>query len=166
MWHESVIKVTQNCMSLTCQLSLYKITIPGFGNYAAEARADWTVNAAGILTGFIAAAVQVRFMDTLLPFNRFLNVNDHDQSFFAWRIHVLSQKWPIPIALWVGCFFVVAGETAAMTHQPGTVMYLATLHIWIITVTQALLVLVDIINTVILCTYLRISKTGFSRCVL
>lgn len=87
------------------------------------------------------------------------------QSFFAWRIHILSRKWPITIALWVGSVLIVAAATATVICQSGDIIDVAENYVRLITVTQALVALVDVINTVTLCRYLRISKTGFSRCV-
>lgn len=48
-------------MRLRRQISLYKVTVLEFGGAGAEATPDWTLNAAGILTGLIAASVQVSF---------------------------------------------------------------------------------------------------------
>ncbi|KZP30961.1 hypothetical protein FIBSPDRAFT_945468 [Athelia psychrophila] len=120
---------------------LYKVTVAQFGSPGTEEAPDWSLNASGILASLVAASVQ---------------------SFFAWRIHILSRKWPITIALWVGSVLIVAAATATVICQSGNIIDVAENYVRLITVTQALVALVDVINTVTLCRYLRISKTGFS----
>lgn len=84
------------------------------------------------------------------------------QSFFAHRIFVLSKRWPIPVISWTGSFLAFTG-TVVITLV-GTVSdmskYLAHFEC-IVTTVMALLLSVDIINTVTLCTYLRVGKTGY-----
>ncbi|KAF7968817.1 hypothetical protein HWV62_29254 [Athelia sp. TMB] len=84
------------------------------------------------------------------------------QSFFAHRIFVLSKRWPIPIISWTGSFLAVAGNVAVMILGQITDLtkYLAEFG-WLVTTVIVLLLSVDIINTVALCTYLRVGKTGY-----
>ncbi|KAF7969820.1 hypothetical protein HWV62_25948 [Athelia sp. TMB] len=83
-------------------------------------------------------------------------------SFFAYRIHILSQKWLITVVLWIGSFLIVVSETATLICQSGTVLSLEQNYAWLVTATQSLLAGVDVINTVALCCYLRFSRTGFT----
>ncbi|KAF7984488.1 hypothetical protein HWV62_14614 [Athelia sp. TMB] len=84
------------------------------------------------------------------------------QSFFAHRIFVLSKRWPITLISWAGSFLAFTGTVAIMVL--GQISYIAKFDAefgWLVTTTLALLLSVDIINTVALCMFLRIEKTGF-----
>lgn len=83
------------------------------------------------------------------------------QGYFAYRIHILSGKWTISIISWIGsfCAIVVATVILVLENTLETQEF-AALYPQMETAAVVLLVSVDLINTVALCTYLKIGKTG------
>lgn len=84
------------------------------------------------------------------------------QGYFAYRIHILSGKWIITIVSWTLSFLALVGsvttialaQTSKASDPPARYLILGT-------VTVVLLVVVDLVNTLALCTYLKIGKTGY-----
>lgn len=162
LWHRLVLFVIciQLCMTYEAP-SIYSVTVQNFGSTAAESHTDWTLNAASVMAGLIEAVVQVHFNYFSKPIG-ILNRQLLLQGFFAYRIQVLSQRWFITILLWTGCLAVFATETVTVGVDAAALISQNQNHVWLVTATQLLLALVDCVNTVTLCTYLRIRRTGFS----
>ncbi|KZP13131.1 hypothetical protein FIBSPDRAFT_936504 [Athelia psychrophila] len=120
---------------------VYYVTVQNFGNAEAVVSTEWTLSAGSIMAGIVEALVQ---------------------SFFAYRIHVLSQRWPITILLWAGSVAIVITQTVTVTIESDALLSLSQNHVWLVTATQAVLAFVDCTSTTALCYYLRIRKTGFS----
>ncbi|KAF7981495.1 hypothetical protein HWV62_33039 [Athelia sp. TMB] len=120
---------------------LYRVTVTYNGNVAIAEKAHWTLETTALFGGLIGGLVQ---------------------SFFAYRIFVLSKRWPIPMISWTGSFLAFTGTLAIPIVATVTDMtrYLAEFG-WLVTTVSVLLLSVDIINTVALCTYLRVGKTGY-----
>lgn len=83
------------------------------------------------------------------------------QAYFAYRIHILSGKWTVSIISWIGSFCAIVVATVILVLQNTlAVEEFAVLYSKLETAAVVLLVAVDLINTVALCTYLKIGKTG------
>ncbi|KZP08289.1 hypothetical protein FIBSPDRAFT_939073 [Athelia psychrophila] len=120
---------------------LYRVTVTYYGNVAIIGDGHWTLNTSALFDGLVGGLVQ---------------------GFFAHRIWILSKKWPITLISWTGSFLAFTGTVAIMIL--GQISYIAKFDAeftWLVTTTLALLLSVDIINTVALCSYLRIERTGF-----
>ena len=85
------------------RFSLYKVTVLNFGNMTAVMTPDWTFNAAGLLTGLIAAGVQVDFSsiapndgDTMqtLSFTELFRIS-HSYTLAEMAHHCGAMDWVI-----------------------------------------------------------------------
>lgn len=86
------------------------------------------------------------------------------QGYFAYRIQILSGKWTVTVVSWILSFLAVVGSlTTIVLAQTSTVLDLPARYLILGTVTVVLLVLVDLINTLALCAYLKIGKTGYKN---
>lgn len=84
------------------------------------------------------------------------------QAFFAHRIHILSGKWVISVISWTGSFLaLVVAVLILVFEQTLDLKEFATRSVYLEIASVTLLVLVDLVNTVALCTYLKIGRTGF-----
>lgn len=121
---------------------LYWLTVTNYGNLEALALGHWPLNVSAFFDGLVGALVQ---------------------TFFAYRIYTLTGKWYITVVSWLG-----SATGFAMTFAITIISFktqVATFSIqysWLVTTGLVMLLFVDIVNTVSLCTYLRIERTGFS----
>ncbi|KAF7981412.1 hypothetical protein HWV62_33391 [Athelia sp. TMB] len=85
------------------------------------------------------------------------------QTFFAYRVYTLTGKWYLTLISWLG-----SATAFAMTFAITIISFqtdVATFSIqysWLVTTGLVMLLFVDMVNTISLCTYLRIERTGFS----
>jgi len=122
---------------------LYEALIVHFGDFTYLGVVTWLFDTDPAITGFIVTAVQ---------------------SFFAWRIYVLTKNWIFPAVILATA--ITGGITAILTpvkvaREPFFIDLIAakvTIIIWL-----SAEVLGDILITVILVTYLSKHKTGFER---
>lgn len=85
------------------------------------------------------------------------------QGFFAHRIYLLSKKWVITVISWVGSFLAFTGALAILIlgRISKDIANFDADYTWLITTALVLLLSVDIVNTVALCSFLRVERTGF-----
>ncbi|TDL18471.1 hypothetical protein BD410DRAFT_793171 [Rickenella mellea] len=120
---------------------LYHLTVTFYGVPAKLAESHWTLNMSGFFDGFIGAVVQ---------------------SYFAYRVLIVSGKWPISLISWTGSLLQCTG-TFAVTALGflTTLEQFAEKYGWLVKGVLVLDVIVDIINTTALCYYLSKGRTGF-----
>ncbi|KZP08111.1 hypothetical protein FIBSPDRAFT_761919 [Athelia psychrophila] len=122
---------------------IYSLTVTNFGNVASISAASWSLSISSLFDGLVGALVQ---------------------TYFAHRIHVLSTTWTITIVSWIGSFLALIGSAAVLVlGLTNEIPEFEARYVWVSTTTLVLLVSVDLINMVALCTYLKISRTGHKR---
>ncbi|KZP28540.1 hypothetical protein FIBSPDRAFT_1039641 [Athelia psychrophila] len=120
---------------------IYQLTVTQYGDISAIGEPSWAFNTSALFDGIMGGLVQ---------------------SFFAHRIYVLSNKWPITIISWFGSFCVVAMDIAIMVlAQTETILAFDAKYSPLVTTVLVTQLTVDLINTSSLCYLLRIEKTGF-----
>lgn len=144
---------------------LYRLTVTSFGDLTVLAMDHWSLGTSAFFNGFIGAVVQVCVSrDTKMR----ANLNRTKQGYFAYRIHVLSRTWLVTILSWIGSFMALVLTTMLMAVSVSSGMSMADFSNkfqWAVTASLVLMHLVDCINTVALCIYFRIERTGSSTFV-
>ncbi|TFY51183.1 hypothetical protein EVJ58_g10699 [Rhodofomes roseus] len=119
---------------LTC-MYLYSLTITNFGNLDTLQNLPWPMDVSFAVGGLISALVQ---------------------SFFAWRVHVISRRLETSIVSWIACLCRVAITLTIciLDIKSKTVGYYESQYGWTITFSLSLAVFIDVLNTCSLCFWL------------
>ncbi|KAH7914161.1 hypothetical protein BJ138DRAFT_1144516 [Hygrophoropsis aurantiaca] len=119
---------------------LYRLTVTYYGVSAVLASTTWSLDVSALFDGVIGATVQ---------------------AYFAWRVHVVSQKYFIPVVSWCGSLLQLSAATAITILSTGTtIVYFDTHYEWLIAVNLALDLFVDLVNTSALCYHLWLGRNG------
>ncbi|PCH39041.1 hypothetical protein WOLCODRAFT_84980 [Wolfiporia cocos MD-104 SS10] len=130
---------------LTCAYQ-YSISVTNFGNYGVYNDLPWTIAITFFLSGFIGGIVQ---------------------SFFAWRIFVISGHWWTSLPPWLGSLARV-GVVIAMctfTLQTHSRSVYEDQYGWTIDLALSLALFTDAWNTICLCYYLHTRRSKHRKCV-
>jgi hypothetical protein len=90
------------------------------------------------------------------------------QSFFAWRIHIISGRWIVSLVSWTGCIGRVAITLAIciLSAQEAQLPSYQAKYPWTIVTSLGLAMVIDILNTSSLCYYLHKLRSGVKGQVL
>lgn len=121
----------------------------------------WTLQSSAFFDGLIGALVQVRYtLNYTITALIYVDV----KGYFAYRIHVLSRKWIITTVSWTGSFLACAATTAITVFSTSIgVVQFGIQFRWLILTGLSIFLFVDFANTISLCIYLRIERTGCVR---
>lgn len=140
---------------------LYNVTCTSFGDVTVLTSSSWSLNTVALCNGLAVVLVQVgskrirRAVATGLT---------QLKGFFAHRIRILSKKWYITIISWLGSLLALI--TAIIIMIVGFVSptpLFASSYKWVPQSTLSLFLFVDIVNTVALCAYYRVERTGSEK---
>ncbi|KAF7980263.1 hypothetical protein HWV62_39009 [Athelia sp. TMB] len=134
-------RAIETVQTMTQVSYIYSLTVTNYGDIALVSQGHWSLNISALFDGLTGALVQ---------------------AYFAHRIHVLSGGWTITVVSWFFSFVALMGTTAitVLGQVSASIVDFERNYVWIVTTSLVLLVFVDIINTVSLCTFLRVEKTG------
>jgi len=121
---------------------LYTITVTKFGNFEALQDMPWTLDVSFFIGGLVSAFVQ---------------------SFFAYRVHVISGRWAVSILAWVLSITRAAVTLliCVLTIEEGHITNYEARYPWTITLSLVVAMSIDVLNTCALCYYLRQLRTQF-----
>ena len=83
-------------------------------------------------------------------------------------MHVVSKTWLITLVSWLLSLLALAMTivlTMVSSSSKTTTLEFSDSFGWLVTASLVLMAAVDYINTIALCFYLRIEKTGSQKCV-
>ncbi|EED85479.1 predicted protein [Postia placenta Mad-698-R] len=130
----------------TC-MYLYDLTITHFGDAGAFLEEPWTIAISFALGGIASALVQ---------------------SFFAWRVYIISGRLETSVISWTGSL-VRVGITMTicmlLLKTNSTVATFERDYPWSITFSLALAMFIDVLNTCSLCFWLWRKRDGHHRSV-
>ncbi|KAF9468249.1 hypothetical protein BDZ94DRAFT_1154223 [Collybia nuda] len=126
---------------VTCMF-LYRFSVTNFGNYNSLQELPWTLDFSFFIGGLVSATVQ---------------------SFFAYRVHVISGRWAVSVVAWGGSL-VRVGVTLLifiLTFKSGTLGLYEDKYPWSIILSLGVAMFIDVLNTCSLCYYLHRMRTIF-----
>ncbi|KAJ7579516.1 hypothetical protein C8J56DRAFT_867918 [Mycena floridula] len=120
---------------------LYFLTITRFGQYARLGDLPWSVS------GFVVIGGMVTFIF---------------ESFYAWRVHVISGRWLVSVIAWISSFvkIVLNLTIGILTHKEGTLAQFKAKYPYLIPFLFSLSMAIGILNTCSICYYLHRCRTG------
>jgi len=123
---------------------LYITTITNFGNYEALEVAHWTLAESVPIANFVMVLVQ---------------------SFFAYRIYCLSQRWLITIVSWIGSAVRLGSAIgiAVVSHRVVIIPTIVEEYRWLVILCYAVGAVIDVLNTLALSYYLFNARTKIMR---
>ncbi|KAF8516665.1 hypothetical protein JB92DRAFT_2909896 [Gautieria morchelliformis] len=121
---------------------LYSLTVTNYGNPASLLQASWSIDLQPTFTSFVTASVQ---------------------SFFGYRVWVLSGRLIIPVICWIGVFLRCLGGVAVgvTSMQSKTLPHFVAQFQWLVTSTIVVAASTDVLTTASLCYYLLHRRSGF-----
>ncbi|KAJ7578232.1 hypothetical protein C8J56DRAFT_969458 [Mycena floridula] len=121
---------------------LYYLTITHFGQYSRLDDVSWS------LSGFVV----VHCTMVLIV-----------QSFYAWRVRVISGRWLVSVIAWIGsfCRTVLSLTIAVLMHKEGIITQFKAKYPYCIPFSFSLSLTIDMLNTCSICYYLHRSRTEF-----
>ncbi|KZT00381.1 uncharacterized protein LAESUDRAFT_666231 [Laetiporus sulphureus 93-53] len=119
---------------LTC-IYLYSLTITNFGKLATLQDLPWSMDVSFAIGGLLSAIVQ---------------------SFFAWRVYIISGRLLTSLVSWSAsfCRVVITVTICVLDVKSKTVGRYESLYPWTITFSLALAMFIDVLNTCALCFWL------------
>lgn len=141
---------------------LYRLTVTYFGDLEEIGSRHWSVDASVLLHSIISATVQVR---TILfrPTSHLLLTSVMEQSYYAYRIYVLSGRRTISILSWsIAVLEVLGGIAITVLLRVGPVAYPPAMF-KTTTAIMSLDVTINVLNTSALCYYLHKKRSGVKR---
>ncbi|KAF8578952.1 hypothetical protein K439DRAFT_1360758 [Ramaria rubella] len=140
-WH-SLQMILETAHTIMLWVLIYTLTVSQYGRLDAIAKDKLLVSIAFPLAGLIGSIVQ---------------------SFFAYRIRVLSSRNVIPVIAWCGAL-ARTGFGLALCIMPlgsATIQAFLNRFLWVALTPMILNVAVDVLNTVSLCYYLLRGRSKF-----
>lgn len=142
-------------------ICLYKVSVIHFGDASILAANNWTVSFSAPVHGLINAAVQVRWFTIytidIWPWSYKL------QSYYAYRIHIISGKYTISIISWTTSALAFVGTiTIAVFSMVGPSAVSENVF-RASTATVAVDVFNNVLNTATLCFFLNDRRSGVKR---
>lgn len=137
-----IIWIVETVSTFSMWYWLYRVTVQYDGNIYVFGQDHWTLRTTAFFDGLVGGGVQ---------------------GYFAYRIHVLSRKWIYTIISWIGSVCALAlTATIMVVSQWAALANFETKYAWATTASLAFLLFVDLVNTLTLCWYLRVERTGSS----
>jgi hypothetical protein len=137
-------RIVESVFTVITWMALYSRTVTHYGQPDTIGDVSWPVAIPVPLIGLIGSTVQ---------------------SFFAWRIRVLSGHLIIPIISWTGAIihfgFGIALAVAIMRCD--TLSIFLFRYEWLVTTQFTLDVVLDMLNTISLCYYLTRRRSAFKE---
>ncbi|KAJ7591785.1 hypothetical protein C8J56DRAFT_857364, partial [Mycena floridula] len=142
VWLKVLVLFLETLLTIFECIYLYNLTITQFGQYSRLGDLPWSLSGFVIVSGMVSLIVQ---------------------SFFAWRVHVISGRWLVSMIVWIGSFIkiVVALINSILTHKEGTIGRFEAKYPFLILFLLSLSMSIDMVNTCSICYYLHRSRTGF-----
>ncbi|EIM82549.1 uncharacterized protein STEHIDRAFT_64897 [Stereum hirsutum FP-91666 SS1] len=123
---------------------VYTSTVTHFGDLAALTIAEWSLGFSIPVANLVMVLVQ---------------------SFFAYRVHCLSQRWPITIISWTGSFvrIVCALSISIISHIEKELPIFIDKFRWLVITLLVVGTAVDLLNMVALCYYLYRARSDIMK---
>lgn len=139
---------------------LYSLTISHFGQIDTLQDLPWTMDITFALGGLVSAIVQVCRLFRAHIAQLVLKSGWNPQSFFAWRVQVISGRLAVSLISWIGSFCRVAITLTicVLDIRSKTVGRYESLYPWTITLSLALAMCIDVLNTCALCFSLYVKR--------
>ncbi|KAJ7134455.1 hypothetical protein C8R44DRAFT_770513 [Mycena epipterygia] len=136
-----VVWILESLHTIFAWIYLYRLTVTFYGIPAALNEAHWSLDTSSLFDGIIGAIVQM---------------------FFAYRIRMFSDSWPVTLVAWLGSLLQLAC-TIGVTILSGqvSVAEFGARYGWIVEALLIINFIVDTINTSALTYYLQRGRTGF-----
>jgi len=133
--------ILESLHTIFAWIYIYRLTVTFYGIPAALGEAHWTLDTSSLFDGIIGACVQM---------------------FFAYRIRMFANSWPITLVSWLGSLLQLSC-TLGVTILSGevSVAEFGVRYGWIVESLLIINLIVDIINTSALSYFLNRGRTGF-----
>ncbi|KAJ7591792.1 hypothetical protein C8J56DRAFT_781279 [Mycena floridula] len=121
---------------------LYYLTITHFGQYSRLGDVPWSASSFVLIGAMVALIVQ---------------------SFYAWRVRVISGRWLVSVISWIGISAkaILTLIIVILLHKEGPFSPVKAKYPYFIPLLFSLSMAIDILNTCSICFYLHRSRTGF-----
>ncbi|KAH9918664.1 uncharacterized protein B0H18DRAFT_882644 [Fomitopsis serialis] len=137
LWLKSLVRFSllETLLTVLTCMYLYSLTITHFGDIDTLQNLPWPMDVTFAIGGIVSGLVQ---------------------SFFAWRVYVISRRLETSIVSWVGCVCRVAITLTIciLDIKSKTVGRYESRYGWTITFSLSLAMFIDVLNTCSLCFWL------------
>ncbi|KAJ7591779.1 hypothetical protein C8J56DRAFT_823846 [Mycena floridula] len=139
----ALVWIQETLIMLFSCIYLYYITITHFGQYSRIGDTPWSLSCFVILAALVSTVVQ---------------------SFFAWRVHVISGHWFITVIAWIGGIVrvAIAFTISNLLAKETTLERFEEKYHYLFVLLLSLSVAIDMMITVSICYYLHTLRTGFT----